>query len=73
MKLLTTIKQLKHAVDAGHVVKSGPSYTVVKDKRLGTYFIEYDHSDYCIGLHGLPGTVYETKLNGSDFYIKGES
>ena len=68
MTKLLTIAEIKQAVDNGeHVKCDTDSYTVYKD-RIGQYLIRFDYSDYCIGLHGRPGTEYETSLNGTTFY-----
>ncbi len=68
---LRTIAQIKDAVDSGKTVKcGGGGYTVTATK--GQYYISYDHSDYCIGLHGQEGTEYADKLNGKDFYYMHE-
>lgn len=68
-QFLNTIKEIKDAVDFGHTVKADTDgYTV--SKGVGNrYFISFEHSDYCIGLHGLDNTKYANKLNGSSFYI----
>ena len=64
MKMLETIEDIKQAVDDGRTVKcDNGHYTVIKDS-IGQYLITYDHSDYCIGLHGMEGTEFERHLNG---------
>jgi len=63
------IKEIKEAVDAGKVVRCDRGgYTVIKDSG-NTYQIKHEGSDYCIGLHGKPGTQHENRLNGTGFYI----
>jgi hypothetical protein len=67
MKMLKTIEDIKNAVDAGRTVKcDNGNYTVVKNS-IGQYFINYDYSDYCVGLHGMEGTKFERNLNGENF------
>ena len=70
MKILNTIEGIKSAVDSGvDVFCDSDAYKVIKGKR-GDYFITYTPSGYTIGLHGVEGTEYENKLNGTTFYTK---
>ena len=65
---LTTIQEIKDAVDAGKNVKcDSNAYNVIKD-RVGQYLIVCLINDYTIALHGLAGTKYENVLNGTTFY-----
>ena len=67
---LTTIKDIKQAVDDGLQVRCGNDlYHVIKGKR-GEYLIHVPSNGYTIGLHGKEGTKYEHKLNADNFYIK---
>jgi hypothetical protein len=67
--ILTTIPEIKAAIDAGRPVKcDSEAYDVIKD-RLGQYLIICRSNGYCIGLHGQEGTQYENVLNGTKFYI----
>jgi len=67
---LTTIPEIKAAVDRGEIVYvASDSYKVIKDS-IGQYLIKCGFNDYCIGLHGQEGTKYANKLNGTNFYIK---
>lgn len=69
MRPLRTIQEIKDAVDAGETVKcDNGNYSVIKDS-IGQYLITFDHSDYCIGLHGKKGTQYENQLNGTRFFV----
>jgi hypothetical protein len=69
MKKLTTISEIKKAVDKGLTVKSGnDSYDVIKNKH-GEYLIVCSFNGYTIGLHGQAGTKYENVLNADDIYI----
>lgn len=56
------IKAIKAAVDAGHDVQAGAGYHIIKDQ-LGQYLVVFEGNNYCVGLHGLPGTQYEHELN----------
>ena len=68
MSTLTTIPEIKAAVDAGKQVRcDGDGYEVIKDS-IGQYLIHFRTSDYYIGLHGRAGTKYAEKLNGRNFY-----
>jgi hypothetical protein len=68
MQQLTTIEEIKAAVDAGVTVKCGnDAYNVIKDN-IGQYLIVCTLNNYCIGLHGLENTQYERVLNGNNFY-----
>lgn len=68
MTTLTTIPEIKAAVDAGKKVYSDTTaYEVIKDK-IGQYLIHFTGSSYYIGLHGREGTPYENKLNGTKFF-----
>jgi hypothetical protein len=65
---LTTIPEIKAAVDAGQTVYADTkAYQVVKGTR-DQYLIHFTGSDHYIGLHGAPGTPYEHKLNASRFF-----
>lgn len=66
---LTTIEEIKKAVDQGYLVNCGTiAYKVIKDD-LDQYLIVCTINQYTIGLHGQAGTKYENKLNGQDFYV----
>lgn len=65
---LYTIQKIKKAVDEGKLVYSGEN-GIVKKNKFGKYII-CSLNGYCIGLHGLEGTQYENKLNGTNFYYK---
>ena len=65
---LTTIDEIKAAVDAGYKVHSSNDGYEVRKSKGGDYYIIYTPNDYMIGLHGQAGTEYAEQLNGSDFY-----
>jgi len=68
--LLSTIEEIKAAVDNGQTVHvDTDAYEVIKDD-IGQYLIICEMNDYCIGLHGIAGTKFERVLNGSAFYVK---
>lgn len=70
MKTLTSIAEIKRAVDDGKdVYCNNESYRVMKD-RIGQYLIVRSINNHCIGLHGMEGTKYENQLNGTNFFIK---
>ena len=65
---LTTLKEIKQAVDSGLCVYCDSiGYEVIKD-RVGQYLIHYIGADYYTGLHGMAGTEYAEKLNGTRFF-----
>jgi len=67
---LTTVQEIKKAVDEGKTVyMENEAYQVIKDK-IGQYMIKCTLNGYCIGLHGAVGSQYEDKLNGTNFYYK---
>ena len=68
MKKLTTIEEIKKAVDAGETVYCGNEGSEVYKDRTGDYNIECKGNGYIISLHGLPGTQYENRLNGAEFF-----
>jgi hypothetical protein len=64
---LTTIEEIKNAVDKGKTVYVDTAfYTVIKGKH-NEYFIKANNG-YIIGLHGQVGTKYENVLNGVKFW-----
>jgi hypothetical protein len=64
---LTTIEEIKKAVDKGKTVYADTGfYTVIKGK-YGEYFIKANNG-YIIGLHGQVGTKYENVLNAVNFW-----
>lgn len=70
---LTSIAEIKAAVDAGADVRAGnDNYRVIRDS-IGQYLIAYMHrtpdANY-IGLHGREGTQYEHELNMTPIYVK---
>ena len=70
---MTTIKQIKKALDMGLTVtlaKNG-AYTVIKSN--GQYLIQYSgYPQSWLGLHGLPGTKYENQINMTgDWIVSG--
>jgi hypothetical protein len=68
--VLKTIAEIKAAVDAGKTVYSDTtSYTVVKGKDSRYYIANPAPTTY-IGLHGLEGTKYESRLNGKTFWCE---
>ncbi len=68
IRTLHTIQDIKAAVDAGHDVRcNGGGYHVIADS-IGQYLIHFPPNDNFIGLHGMAGTKYADKLNGTDFY-----
>ena len=70
MRTLTTIQDIKQAVDNGHNVRcDGGGYYVIKDK-IGQYLIRFEGNNFCIGLTGMADTQSANKLNGSGFYIQ---
>lgn len=67
-KQLYTIEEIKQAVDSGKTVyMENTAYTVKKDT-LGQYLIVCSINNTCTALHGLEGTKYQSKLNGTNFY-----
>jgi hypothetical protein len=63
------VQEIKDLVDAGIDVRcNGGGYQVIKDS-AGQYLICYGPTGDCVGLHGLIGTPYENRLNGSGFYF----
>ena len=67
---LTTIEEIKQAVDEGKTVyMENEGYQVIKDN-TGQYMIKCTLNGYGIGLHGAEGTEFERKLNGTNFYTK---
>ena len=67
MTELTTIQEIKQAVDNGlEVFAETMFYRVIKDKN-GEYLIK-GRNGHCVGLHGMEGTPYEDKLNASNFW-----
>lgn len=66
---LTTVQEIRQAVDEGkEVFASSEFYKVIKGKN-GQYLIKASNG-YTVGLSGAEGTQYENKLNGSDFFYK---
>lgn len=66
MTNLSTIREIKEAVDAGKAVFADNSaYMVIKDS-LGQYMILCTLNNHCVGLHGRG--IYSNTLNGTDFY-----
>jgi hypothetical protein len=66
---LTTIEQIKKAVDEGKTVYAeNESYQVVKDTH-NQYMIKCENYHY-VGLHGMEGTEYENVLNANKFFTK---
>lgn len=67
---LTTIAEIKAAVDAGLDVRAdNDGYKVLKNK-FNHYYITFTDNGYTTGLHGLEGGEHETVLNAINFYIK---
>lgn len=67
MKKLKTIGDIKSAVDQGKTVFSDTrEYSVVKDG--SEYYIVCSINGHTIGLHGMAGTEYEFRLNGTKFW-----
>lgn len=63
---LSTIEEIKKAVDTGKTVYADTAYyTVVKGKF--EYLIKANNGHY-IGLHGQVGTKFENVLNGVKFW-----
>jgi len=70
VETLTTIAEIKNAVNKGRRVYCGNSaYQVIKDN-IGQWLIKCSLNGYCIGLHGQEGTQYENQLNGEHFYTE---
>ena len=70
VETLTTIAEIKNAVNKGRKVYCGNSaYQVIKDN-IGQWLIKCSLNGYCIGLHGQEGTQYENQLNGENFYTE---
>lgn len=67
---LTSIAEIKAAVDAGADVRAGSdAYRVIRDN-IGQYLIHYTgHPENWIGLHGREGTQYEHELNMTPIYV----
>lgn len=66
--ILTTISQIKEAVDKGYTVYCDSlAYEVIKDSD-GDYTIKCEFNGFLSGLHGKAGTKYENKLNGKLFF-----
>jgi hypothetical protein len=66
-----TINEIKAAVNAGKTVYCGTrAYIVIRNSvNPEDYLIKCTINDYCIGLHGVAGTEYENKLNGTGFWV----
>ena len=61
------INKIKVLVSAGAAVYAGnDGYKVVKHG--DDYYIDYNHREYIIGLHGMANTPYANKLNMTRFY-----
>jgi hypothetical protein len=68
MTVLNTIEEIKEAVNQGKTVYAESSlYQVIKD-RLNQYMIKCTINGNCVGLHGIPGTPYENRLNMDNFF-----
>lgn len=65
---LETIDEIKQAVKEGKVVYSDSiAYRVVKDI-FNVFWIIHEKNNYTTALHGLGGTEFENKLNGTTFF-----
>jgi hypothetical protein len=65
---LTTIQEIKTAVDKGETVFAGTTaYQVIRDN-IGQYLIKCLFNNTYTALHGREGTPYENKLNASYFF-----
>lgn len=68
MKTLTTIQEIKQAVDQGKEVYADSALYKVEKNKYGQYYIKCTSNGHCIGLTGHEGTAYENQLNGFSFF-----
>lgn len=71
MTELTTLQEVKDAIDAGKDVRCfNDSYKAFKDN-IGQYLIEYTPNGHTVGLTGRAGSQFVNILNSNPpYYVK---